>query len=140
MWQSVVKERQDTVIHVTLWIYQGSKQKCLCASGTSRVLTTIKESAFCNFDLTFLLCCLIPLPRYPQRRRGSLEGWVQRLWLIYLSVSPFLRWKHFHLMTRIWKGSGKCYILKKPHNLYSWPYFGTILHWTEWAEQLTWTA
>ena len=47
---------------------------CLCCGGTSSDSTTIKEAVFCNFDLTYLPCCLQPPAPIMSDEGGSLEG------------------------------------------------------------------
>ena len=75
-WQCLIKERQETFIHMNLsgvsrqWI----GCKCVCSGGTSSDLTTKQEAVFCNFDRAYLPCCLHP-PRLDEG--GSLEGRVQ---------------------------------------------------------------
>ena len=62
--QSVIKERKGNVIHANLSEVSGQRagSKFVCSGGTSRDTTTTKETFFCNFELTYILCCLHPLP------------------------------------------------------------------------------
>jgi hypothetical protein len=48
----------------------------VCCVGASSYSTAIKETVFCNFELTYLSCCLHP-PEIACDEGGSLEGRVQ---------------------------------------------------------------
>jgi hypothetical protein len=67
-WQSVIKERQENVIHPN--VSGVSRQwrwcNCVCSGGTSSDSTTIKEADFSNFNLTYLHSCLHPTPLLPR--------------------------------------------------------------------------
>ena len=79
-WQCLIKERQETFIHVNLSGVSRQQIGCkwVCSGGTSGDLTATKETVFCNFNQAYLPCCLYPSsPNVPFDRGGSLEGQVQ---------------------------------------------------------------